>query len=203
MSSMMMNPVSAIEIAWVTWFVSWWAAAVWSNRTVTRPPARREIPYSIMAIAGVTLLAGLYRHRFSSEFVLWHAGLKFGWTMVAIAVAGFLFTWWARIVLGSLWSGGVRLKVDHRIVDKGPYRLVRHPIYTGVIVAAFATAALRGTAMGLLGATLITISFYIKARIEERFLREQLGADIYDAYARGVPMLVPFFNVNRIPFKLP
>jgi len=192
-----MNPVSAIGIVWIAWFVSWWLAAGWSNPTVKQPGAGREIPYRLVVISGIILLAGLYPHRFSSELVLWRTSVTLGWAMVVLAVAGFLFMWWARIYLGKLWSAGVRLKAGHRIVDRGPYGLVRHPIYTGIIVAGFASAILRGTAVGFLGATLMTVSWYIKARMEERFLREQLGSQYYDAYARRVPMLVPFLNGKK------
>ena len=69
---------------------------------------------------------------------------------------------------------------------------MRHPIYTGIIVASAATAALRATAGAWLGVALMTLGWYVKARLEERFLREQLGPDNYDAYARRVPMLIPF-----------
>ena len=193
----MMNPESAIGGAWIAWFVSWWLAAVWSNPTVKQPEARREIPYRLVVIVGIFLLAGLYPHHFSSEIILWRTGVSFGWAMVALAAAGFLFMWWARIYLGKLWSAGVRLKTGHHIVDTGPYGLVRHPIYTGIIVAGFASAFLRGTVAGFLGATLMTVSWYIKARVEERFLREQLGAESYDAYARRVPMLVPFLGGKK------
>ena len=192
-----MNPVSAIGIAWIAWFVSWWLAAGWSNPTVKQPEAGREIPYRLVVIAGIILLAGLYPHRFSSELVLWRTGVTLGWAMVALAVAGFLFMWWARIHLGKLWSAGVQLKADHHVVETGPYGLVRHPIYTGIIVAGFASAILRGTVAGFLGALLMTVSWYIKARMEERFLREQLGAENYDAYARRVPMLVPFLKWKK------
>ena len=78
------------------------------------------------------------------------------------------------------------------MVDTGPYAIVRHPIYTGLITSVFATAALKGILIGILGALLMIVGFWIKARLEERFLREQLGPDIYDAYRRRVPMLVPF-----------
>ncbi len=138
------------------------------------------------------MLFGLFRDRDSSERILWDSGAVFGWAMVALAIAGFLFMWWARIVLGRLWSSGVAVKEQHRVIDTGPYGLVRHPIYTGIIVAGFATAALRGTALSFLGAAVMTLSWYIKAKMEEGFLREQLGPAAYDAYARRVPMLMPF-----------
>jgi protein-S-isoprenylcysteine O-methyltransferase Ste14 len=72
--------------------------------------------------------------------------------------------------------------------------MVRHPIYTGIIVASAATAALRGTAQAWLGMGVMTLGWYIKARLEERFLRDELGADAYDAYSRRVPMLVPLIR---------
>jgi len=190
--------VSAIWTAWIVWFVSWWMAALWSNPSVKQPSVARELPYRLIVIVGIVLLAGLYPHRFYSEFILWRTGATLGWALVALAVAGFLFMWWARVYLGKLWSAGVRIKADHRIVDTGPYGLVRHPIYTGIIVAGFATAVLRGTAAGILGAILMTVSWTIKAREEEKFLREELGAENYDTYARRVPMLVPFLKWNRM-----
>jgi protein-S-isoprenylcysteine O-methyltransferase Ste14 len=115
--------------------------------------------------------------------------------LVAVAMVGFLFTWWARIVLGRLWSSTVSRKEHHHLVDTGPYALVRHPIYTGLMLAAFATAMLRGTVEACIGATVMMLGWYIKARLEEEFLREQLGADTYGAYARRVPMLVPFLRL--------
>ena len=83
-------------------------------------------------------------------------------------------------------------KAGHHVVDTGPYRLVRHPIYLGLIFAAFATAIEKGTSYALFGAAILTFGFYRKARREERFLRVELGEDAYDAYACKTAMLVPF-----------
>jgi protein-S-isoprenylcysteine O-methyltransferase Ste14 len=115
--------------------------------------------------------------------------------MAALTLAGFAFCWWARIHLGRLWSGHITRKEGHRIIDTGPYAFVRHPIYTGIILASFATAIEKGTAVALTGAAIMTIGWYIKARIEERFLREELGAADYDSYAHRVAMLVPFVKI--------
>jgi protein-S-isoprenylcysteine O-methyltransferase Ste14 len=108
-------------------------------------------------------------------------------------VAGLFFTWWARIALGSLWSGSVGRKEGHTLVRVGPYRLVRHPIYTGLILAALASAAQIGMAANLAGAVVLTFGLWLKARLEERFLSAQLGAEAYAEYRRGTPMLVPFW----------
>jgi protein-S-isoprenylcysteine O-methyltransferase Ste14 len=112
--------------------------------------------------------------------------------MLAVVLIGLLVTAWARVHLGRLWSGNVARKADHRVVDTGPYGIVRHPIYTGIMVATIAMAVMRGTAAAWLGFAILTLGWYIKARLEEAFLREQLGAADYDRYASRVPMLIPF-----------
>ena len=108
-----------------------------------------------------------------------------------MTISGFAIAWWARVTLGRLWSGSVTRKVDHKIISVGPYRLVRHPIYSGLLLSVAATAALRGTVAAVLGAAAIGIGLFVKARVEERFLRNELGSERYDGYARRVPMLVP------------
>lgn len=123
---------------------------------------------------------------------LWQTPDTIGWVLVALTAGGFLFCWWARIHLGSLWSGWVTKKTGHHVVDTGPYRLVRHPIYTGIILASYATAIEKGTGLALIGAGVMVLGWYIKARLEERFLRQELGREAYDAYAAHVPMLIPF-----------
>jgi protein-S-isoprenylcysteine O-methyltransferase Ste14 len=79
----------------------------------------------------------------------------------------------------------------HDVVDTGPMRscAIRS---TGAIAATLATAAAEATLPALIGFTLITLGLWLKARIEERFLREELGPQAYDAYRRRVPMLLPF-----------
>ncbi len=173
--------------AWVAWVVSWWIAAFWANRTQARPPLMSELPYRVLTLAGAALL---FVPRLRGPR-LWMTPAPVQWALVAAAVAGFAFCWWARIYLGRLWSASVTRKSDHRIVDTGPYALVRHPIYTGILTAAAATAALKGSAGGLAGLGLLILGCWIKARLEERFLSAELGAEAYDAYRRRTGMLFP------------
>ena len=96
------------------------------------------------------------------------------------------------IHLGCLWSSAITRKEKHRLVDTGPYAFVRHPIYTGLIIALLATAAIEATLAALLGALLIALGLWVKARAEERFLSTELGPETYEFYRCRVPMLVPF-----------
>jgi protein-S-isoprenylcysteine O-methyltransferase Ste14 len=191
------TPETTIRTMWLVWWVSWLAAAAWSDRAVKRPPSRHQIIYRLLAGLGAVLLFGMYRHNLRVEMILWRTPIALGWAMVAVVFAGLLFTWWARIHLGRLWSSSVTRKADHYVVDTGPYGIVRHPIYTGIILASLATAAMRGTALAWLGACVMTIGWVIKARLEEEFLREQLGAEAYGEYARRVPMLAPLAGRRR------
>jgi protein-S-isoprenylcysteine O-methyltransferase Ste14 len=187
-----MTPQLAINYLWLFWMATWIAAAFWSDRSAKRPGLRAELLYRVVTLTGAVLLFAVTIRADRGPAQLWSLSGDMNWTLFGVAAAGFLFCWWARLYLGRLWSGWVSKKEGHRIVDKGPYGIVRHPIYTGIILAVFATAAIKGTAFALVGAVIMTLGFWIKARLEERFLRAELGAENYDAYRRRVPMLVPF-----------
>jgi protein-S-isoprenylcysteine O-methyltransferase Ste14 len=185
------QPGLIIAALWLTFALSWIAAMLWSDRAAQRLGLGREILYRIVLIAGGVVLA-IPAHGDNGPLRLWHVGLRGAWICIALMVVGFLFAWWARIHLGRLWSGSIAAKADHRVVDAGPYGIVRHPIYTGILLSILATMAAKGTIPAVVGALLIILGLWMKARLEEGFLREQLGADAYDAYRRRVPMLMPF-----------
>jgi len=189
---MVMSPQYAAVLLWAAWALSWFAAAIWSARTAKRFDFGSQLGYRIVTIIGAILLFGLYTHSYSGPARLWYLDEAASWAMVGLIAIGLLFTWWARIHLGALWSGFITRKEGHHVVDTGPYSIVRHPIYTGLILAAFATAAQRGTPPAILGAALMAVGFWMKARLEENFLRQELGAEAYDSYRRTVPMLLPF-----------
>jgi len=184
------TPLSLVRVAWIVWLISWFAAAAWSDRTIRRPAVSREALYRVLTVVGAALMFGFNPGGVRADTPLWPVAPAIGWLLAGLVVAGFLFMWWARIHLGQLWSSSVTRKQHHRVVDTGPYAIVRHPIYTGLLLAIIATLLLRGTLVTLTGSALIALGIYIKARVEEEFLRQQLG-EPYDAYARRVPMLVP------------
>ena len=198
-----MGPDQAIYVPWVVWAASWFAAALWANRTVKRPALGSQTLYRVFEFGGFFLLLSYVVRRSSDGHYsmavngapLWSLSDDVKWAMVGVAALGFLFCWWARIHLGRFWSGSVTRKEGHRVVDTGPYAIVRHPIYTGVIAAGLATMAVRGTQFAIAGTALLVVGYYLKGRLEERFLRAELGAQAYDAYARKTAMLVPFVRI--------
>jgi protein-S-isoprenylcysteine O-methyltransferase Ste14 len=186
-----MNPDIVTPLLWGAWIISWWAAAFWRDRAVKRPPLATELWYRAFVVAGAVLMFNYFAPG-SSRWMVWTPGTAARWAMVVLVAAGLLFTWWARMYLGRLWSSGITRKANHRIIDTGPYALVRHPIYTGVILAECATAVQGGSIQAFAGAAVMFVGWYIKARAEEAFLRDELGRDVYDTYAQRVPMLLPF-----------
>ncbi len=110
---------------------------------------------------------------------------------VLMVWAGVLFCCWARVVLGRNWSAVVQVKQDHELIVRGPYRWVRHPIYTGLLLAFLGTALAIGEWRALLAVAIVAGSFWIKLRLEERWMREQFG-EAYVAYMARVKALIPW-----------
>jgi len=187
---MFIRPRVLFAVIWIGWIVSWLVAAFWSNRTEKLAVTWDTLLYRVAIVAGAVLMTPWATRRLAAPH-LWNVGYASAYALAAVTLAGILFAWWARIHIGRLWSGSITRKEGHRVVDTGPYALVRHPIYTGLIAALVASALAQATAVALAGAALLTFGFWLKARAEERFLTAELGADAYGAYRRRVPMLVP------------
>ena len=201
-----MSPQAAFTVTWLAWYATWIAAGAWSGKTKVQMKTDLSGASRVVASVGLVLMfwpSGRGRAGAGLEFLgaftqrLWSSPTWLDWSFYGLLLCCFGFCWWARLHLGRLWSGFVTLKEDHHIVDTGPYGLVRHPIYTGIMAAAVATALERASPAGMLGAVLLIVGFALVARTEEHFLRDQLGAAAYDAYSRRVPMLVPLTRPVR------
>ena len=172
---------------WAVFLLSWQLAMVWKARAVARTSLASRAGDHLAYIVGFALLFSAWWRPGDQ----WRTPPALGWALVALEAGSFAFAWWARLHLGRLWSGMITLREGHRVVDTGPYRLVRHPIYTGFLGAAWTFALASGATASLLGAAALTAQMAWKARREERFLRQELGAEAYDAYAARTPMLIP------------
>ena len=108
-----------------------------------------------------------------------------------LCVAGLAFALWARVTLGRNWSGVVTLKEGHELVERGPYRFVRHPIYTGMLIMFFAAALVQSNLSGFVSVLLMFASFCIKLEREETLMLRQFP-ERYAAYQQRVKRIIPF-----------
>lgn len=178
-------------VLWPVWGISWLVAARWASRPEARPPLRDQWFHWALIVLGTVLLCSGFANDWRT--MQWMPFDTREQILLVVALAGLGFTWWARIHLGTLWSGTVTRKAHHRVVKTGPYAIVRHPIYSGISLALIATVLLRPNWIGAIGAAIIIASFVIKYRLEERFLMEQLGPE-YRSYRKKVAALIPFFT---------
>ena len=109
---------------------------------------------------------------------------------LAATIAGVAMAIWARWHLGENWSATVTLKEEHELIGSGPYRRIRHPIYTGMLVAFAGTALALGQVRGLMAFAVVVIAFYMKARKEERFLAQEFG-ERFREHQRRTGMFLP------------
>ncbi|WP_294120617.1 isoprenylcysteine carboxylmethyltransferase family protein [Sphingomonas sp.] len=188
----MSAPLIALYIGWTIWATLWVLTSWWSARRVSRAGGGQNIGYQLISAAGMLALLIVTRPTRPLFSPLWQMDEAIAWALVVLMAAGFLLACWARFALGKLWSAGVERKEGHRLVEEGPYAIVRHPIYTGLLAAALAVAVVKATPLALIGLVLTAVGFTVKARLEEQFLSAELGEAHYADYRRRVPMLVPF-----------
>jgi protein-S-isoprenylcysteine O-methyltransferase Ste14 len=171
--------------------------AIWllGMLTATKTTARRQSAGSRISQSALTLL-GLYLV-FIRNHIAW-MNPQFltpsdatGVLGLAITLLGVAFAVWARVTLGKNWSGTVTLKQDHTLVRRGPYRIVRHPIYTGFLLAALGVAVITGEVRGLVGAAILFVAFRVKSLTEESFMLANFGEQ-YVEYKREVKALIPW-----------
>jgi protein-S-isoprenylcysteine O-methyltransferase Ste14 len=186
-----MSPARATEIAawlWNVLLIVW--LVLWFGR---KPSKRLETPWErlqhVVPVLAAFLLLFEGNWRILSARVLPDAQ----WVLlvgVLLTFVGVGISIWARLSLGSNWSGMVTLKLDHELVQKGLYRWIRHPIYTGILTGFIGTAMIQGHLRGWLGFAILLFSFYFKARREERFLREEFGPG-FEEHVRRTGMFLP------------
>jgi len=188
-----MDPLAKniIGACWGAFCVVWVLAALFTKRTVYHESGARRLRYMIPIVFGWFLVFRGYR--LPPPFNI-HIIPQTDATLVAAAIlclCGLGFCFWARAVLGRNWSGTVTLKENHELIVRGPYRLVRHPIYTGLLAMLIATWIEHGHIAGMIGLVLAFASFWIKSNNEEEVMRKQFP-DQYAAYAERVKRIIPF-----------
>jgi len=176
---------------WSAWALYWWISSRDVKATARREPAASRLMHlGPMAIAAAILWMPALDVSFLDARFLASTPWAF-WSGTALTVAGLAFAVWARRVLGRNWSAIVTLKHGHELVTRGPYALVRHPIYTGLLLGFLGSAIARGHRSGLVAVALFFLAALRKYRMEECWMHERFG-DAYEAYRSRVKAIVPF-----------
>jgi protein-S-isoprenylcysteine O-methyltransferase Ste14 len=193
----------SIPALWLVWMLVWIAAARTAKPIVQQVPAQSRMPYRLLSALSLILFllargtrlgralqeAGPAGAWLYIRFIRLYPGVVLiGAPLVAIGLA---LAVWARFYLGGNWSSAVTFKQDHELIRSGPYRLVRHPIYTGILLAVAGSACAIGQMRGIVAFVLVFIGLWYKSRLEERLMIEHFG-DAYRHYRTEVRALVPY-----------
>jgi protein-S-isoprenylcysteine O-methyltransferase Ste14 len=181
------------RIACDLWLV---LGAVWLfGLLVSKPDARTQslgfqlLETGISSIAFCLVFTSYFRSGWRGWSFVPHSDVT-GAIGLFLVLLGVSFAIWGRLQLGGNWSATVSVKEGHTLICRGPYTIVRHPIYSGLLLAFLGVAVIVGEVLGLLGVGVLFLSFWLKSRLEERFMLEQFGAD-YSHYQRQVKALIP------------
>jgi protein-S-isoprenylcysteine O-methyltransferase Ste14 len=188
---MIMNILTAEKYLWLVIAIYWLISSLSVKKSVKRQAGWQRIVYIVTLMFAFSLLFGNHFHfpflerRILPQDELWKiAGL-------ILCVVGLILALLARIYLGRNWSARVTIKVDHELVQSGPYGLTRNPIYTGFLLAFCGCSMSLGMLKGYFGVFLLIVSLLIKIYKEEKFMQEVFG-DKWLAYRSRVKRLIPF-----------
>jgi protein-S-isoprenylcysteine O-methyltransferase Ste14 len=178
-------------LLWLAFVAVWIAMARGGKAVAERESAFSRLSHYLPLAIAIYLLAAphvpfaLLNDRFA-PLSLWLVQLG-----AALTFAGIAFAIWARVSIAGNWSSDVTLKRDHELIVNGPYAFVRHPIYTGILLALIGTGLAVGEWRAALAVALAAAAFWRKLGIEEAVMRRQFG-EAYVRYAARVPALIPF-----------
>jgi len=175
---------------WIAFGVVWMVWAIRTKPTQMREGVSSRLTYSVLTVAA---FYSMFSGDVPRDWLRIRLFAANPWTAVlgvAITAAGLGFAVWARAYIGTNWSSSVTVKVGHQLIRTGPYRWVRHPIYSGMILAMLGTALERRQVRGVIAVVLLYAGFKIKCKIEERTMTNTFGAEYAD-YSRSTGAIVP------------
>jgi protein-S-isoprenylcysteine O-methyltransferase Ste14 len=184
---------SVIFAVWAAFWIYWLVASVGVKAGQTRWTRFAGIRLGIVLIVLLLLrVKGFKTHATTNDPWLEGIGL-------AVYLAGLALAVWARVYIGRNWGMPMTQKVDPELVTTGPYRRVRHPIYSGIILAMIGTAI--AVSLYWLVAVVVLGGYFIySATVEERYLAERFP-DSYPGYKRSTKMLIPFILLRTFSMR--
>ena len=178
-------------LCWLILGCYWWYNSTRVKATVQAQSRPSRYLYLFFLLLGFIIV---YSDQFALSILAYRltpANHASGIAGTLICMAGIAFAIWARKTLGNNWSGDVTLKKGHDLVQSGPYKIVRHPIYTGFEIGILGVAVIVGQLKGLLGLSIVFAAHYYKTTMEEKLMYQQFGLK-YAEYSKKVKRLIPF-----------
>ncbi len=175
----------------------WLVFALYFTARYQAVRVKRDGGFNFLSTERLSLLLGAGLLFFPRTHVSWlaaplHLSRALAMTGLCLTVLGLAFSAWARDVLGRNWSGRVIIQANHQLVTAGPYAYVRHPLYTGILIAMTGTVLIAGDAGALLGFFFAVVFFLLKAQREEKILEAEFGA-VYASYRACTGGILPRF----------
>jgi protein-S-isoprenylcysteine O-methyltransferase Ste14 len=180
-----------IGILWIAMFALWFLTGFRLKQTM------QSRSQGLSRIAVYVVWAGwwlLFSHGFGRSLLarrVLEPSMVTAYCGLAITAAGLVFAVLARLYIGKNWSALIQVKQGHELIQTGLYALVRHPIYSGLMLATLGTAIAYGELSGFLGFIMVVSAWGYKSRLEESVMAEHFGAQ-YETYRSNVKGLVPF-----------
>ncbi|MEF0941040.1 methyltransferase family protein [Rhizobium sp. BR 362] len=180
-----------LPVCWSIWALIWFIASFRVKKTTRSEDPLSRLSNTAPIWIGAFLLAappsrlGLLSLRLVPQNLFYY-GIG-----AVLTVIGLAFAVWARYHLGRNWSGVITVKEDHALIRTGPYAIVRHPIYSGLLLAIIGSALARGYIGAMLAIAFMLYAVLRRVNIEERWMSETFGR-AYADYKIKTPALVPF-----------
>jgi protein-S-isoprenylcysteine O-methyltransferase Ste14 len=183
--------LQAAVVPWIALIVVWVVGALRTKRTIQSQSSASQLLYTAILIAGVYLIFAKQSGIPWLDHQLYPVTVPIALVGLLAVLMGVAFSVWARLMLGGNWSNRVTVKENHTLVRTGPYRIVRHPIYSGILLGMLGSALQRGGIRCFVGVLICGFSFWLKTRAEERFMVQSFGEQ-YLQYRHRVKALAPF-----------
>jgi protein-S-isoprenylcysteine O-methyltransferase Ste14 len=186
-----MANINVLIICWIIFLLYWLVSSFFVKRSATKINWRQMIFWRIAVILAIIIFSRLSNSETTSFFnFLIKSSFSFKIAGSVLTIFGLICAIWARIYLGRNWSGYVTYKENHELVTKGPYRFVRHPIYTSMILMFIGTVLYYGSLLVFILIVIVTTVFVFRARKEEKIMIKLFGQK-YINYMKKTKRLIP------------
>jgi len=183
--------MNLFDWCWAVWLLIWLALSFRNKRTARRENLGSWTLHMLPIMLAAVLLVTDWTPWPELQREVLPYRTAWYWIGLALTAGGLAFTVWARVYLGTNWSGSVQVKTDHALVRSGPYQWVRHPIYTGLLAAFFGSGLAMNQWLGVLAFVIVLAGLWYKLGLEERWMIETFG-DAYRDYRNHSKALIPW-----------